>query len=451
MREQIIKNIKNYNLIEENDIIIVGYSGGKDSSFLLHQLVELRDEYKLRIIAAHLNHCVRGGEADRDEEFCRENCAKLGVEFFSKRASMNKFAKDEGISKEAAGRILRRKFFLELLEKTSANKIALAHNYNDQVETLLMRIFRGTGIDGLQGIDYKNGNIIRPILNIKRSEIDEYIITNNISYVEDSTNFESNYYRNKFRNMIIPNIEVVLGEKIEDSIFKLSELAKLDVDFINNYVDNLFGELAIIENNQIKIDTEKFKKLDKAIKYRLIRRVFVELLNYLDDISLKNVQAIDDLFYQSSGKFIDNINGIRIRNSYGKLVFEKNENTGSESLYIELNKGINEINEGLKISLEFSNKKIDNENTISIPIELIENKLVVRNRQMGDRIRPIGLNGSKKLKDIFIDKKIDRLERDNYIVISDGANIFWLLGLVKSELTNLKSKTNEYAIISIEK
>lgn len=452
MKEKILNSIKEHNLIEYGDSILVGFSGGKDSTCLLYFLMEIKDSLNLNIYTAHFNHGVRGDEADRDEKFCMEVSKKLGVKFFSDYYNMDKYASEEKISKEAAGRKLRKSFFNRITKENNIKKIALAHNYNDQVETLLMRIIRGTGLDGLVGIEYKSGNIIRPLLGIKRTEIEKYIYENNILYVEDSTNEQNDYNRNKFRNQIIPILKSEFNPNVEEAIFNLSKLARDDVNYLNKMTDFGYNRCVKKEQDIIILDIDNFKKEDTSIQKRIIRKIFREKAGFLEDLSLTNVEDIINLTTLSSGKYIDNINNLKIRNSYGKLIFENVENIYKKEdnfKYINLKKGIN-IFCKREILVEEVNYKSTNPNEITIPKEFIKDKLVLRNRIDGDRIRPIGLEGTKKLKNIFIDKKIDRNKRDSYLIISDDEKIYWVVDLVKSEFTKMDSITNSYIKIKIK-
>ncbi len=449
MREKILKNIEKYNLIERGDSILIGFSGGMDSSALLYSLLEIQKEFDLTISICHLNHGVRGEEADRDEEFSRKTAEKLGFFFASEKADMHGLAKKSKISKEAAGRKLRQDFFRRVSEEIGANKIALAHNYNDQVETLIMRIIRGTGMDGLKGIEYRSGNIIRPLLNVSRKDIEEYIINNNLPFVEDSTNFEIEYHRNKIRNVLIPLLEEEYNPNLSSAIFNLSELAKLDSDFLDQYTLDILGNISKFENDRFTVDIDALNKLHRGIQNRVVRMIFNNFPKGLMDLSLENVEEILNLKNLESGKYIDNINGVRVRKSYGDLIFEKAEKIIKFDYYFELKKGINEFH-GMLFELEEVEENIPSENTITIPKEMIKGNLVIRNRKNGDRIKPLGLDGTKKLKDIFIDNKIDRELRDQYLIISDLNNIYWIIDLVKSKHTRDKSIEDKYIKITIK-
>ncbi|HLR36336.1 MAG TPA: tRNA lysidine(34) synthetase TilS, partial [Tissierellales bacterium] len=207
MEGKVLETIRNYNLIDEGDQVVIGVSGGPDSMALLYILLDIKKVIPFNIYVAHVNHGVRGEAANKDEEFVRNICKDLNFPFYSIKVNMYEYAKDHNMTGEEAGRKLRYDFFKKVLKKHGRGKIAVAHNKNDQAETLIMRFMRGTGIDGLKGIPYKRGNIIRPLLEINRDEIEAYIGENKIDTRLDKTNLEPIYNRNKIRLELMPYIE----------------------------------------------------------------------------------------------------------------------------------------------------------------------------------------------------------------------------------------------------
>lgn len=201
------ENILKYNLIQDNSTIILGVSGGYDSMSLLLCFLKLREEKDFELVVAHINHMMRGSASDGDEEFVREFCEKNSVKFFSHHEDMLALSKKEKISEEDAGRRIRYGFFYNLASKYENSLIATGHNLGDQVETVLLNLIRGTGTRGLRGMDYKNGKIIRPILNISRKEIQDFVDSSACGHREDASNHESMYRRNSLRNQLIPFIE----------------------------------------------------------------------------------------------------------------------------------------------------------------------------------------------------------------------------------------------------
>ncbi|WP_311492632.1 tRNA lysidine(34) synthetase TilS, partial [uncultured Anaerococcus sp.] len=198
MEDRVYKTLVENELISRGDTVIVGASGGPDSQFLIHILNQFKDNLGFDLVLAHLNHLHRK-EAGLDEDLVRSTAERLGLKFYSRSKSMDEYARKLKTSAEDAGRRLRYEFFEDLAQKFPSSKIAVAHNMDDQAETVLMRIIRGTGLDGLRAMDYKNGKLIRPILNIKKSEILSYLDEKGIAYAIDSTNFENDYTRNKLR------------------------------------------------------------------------------------------------------------------------------------------------------------------------------------------------------------------------------------------------------------
>ena len=452
MKRKFVELSEKYNLINKNDHILVGLSGGADSVCLLFLLMEIKEEYNLTISAAHLNHGVRGEEAKRDEEFSRELSNRLNIKFLSSKADMNKYAMEQKLSKEAAGRVLRRTFLKNAMDTLGAQKLALAHNEDDQVETVLMRILRGTGTDGLKGIEERSDYIIRPILHFSREEIEAYLSSRNIEYVDDSTNFENEYHRNKIRNILLPKLRGEYNPNLNSALLKLSQIGGEDSDYLDFVANNKSIELFSRYVSSIEIEIEKLEALHLAIARRLIRKAIEELAGKLEDVSFDNIEDVLHLIKLESGKEVNSIRGLSIRKSYDKLIFEKSLEENEKSFYIVLKLGNNNVNGVYSILMEeVDNNSLRDNNSIFIPVEIIKGALVARSRRNADRIRPIGLLGSKKIKDIFIDKKIDRKLRDIIPIVEDEVEIMWVAGITKSEVMGVSSKSNRYIKLTLIK
>ena len=311
-----LSNIKKYNLIDKNDTIIVGASGGPDSQFLIYLLNEIKNEYNLKIILAHLNHLHRK-EAIFDENLVVETGKKLNLEVKVKKSSMDAFAKENKLSPEDAGRRLRYDFFYSLAKENKSAKIAVAHNMDDQAETMLFRMARGTGLDGLSGMDYKNGKIIRPILSFKKSEILAYLNENKIPYAIDATNLENDYSRNYIRNEIFPKIAELNPNAIEN-FYNLSDLIKNDLEIIDELIDQKYEVVAVIEDKSfVKFDKEEFENLSYSLKARILRKSIYKLQGNVKNFSKENIDDFLNLLDLDTGKKIIK----------GKLVFIKNYNS----------------------------------------------------------------------------------------------------------------------------
>lgn len=306
----VLKTIKENNLILPDDKIVLAVSGGPDSITMLDILNKFIKNkelgFKFEIVVAHINHMIRA-EAKDDEMFVENFCKKENIEFFSKSIDVKKIANNSKIGVEEAGRNARYDFFDEVLEKTNANKIAIAHNKNDKIETMIMNVFRGSGISGLKGIEYvKNNKYIRPLLDCQRTDIEKYCEENSLNPRIDKTNFENIYIRNKIRNVVIPYIEKEFNPNIIDTMDRLSDLIKQEDEFINKLTEEKYREICILEDfGKIILDLKKFNKEEKVIKSRLILYTITRLKKSTKGIEKVHVEDIIKLCQNNIGnKFL---------------------------------------------------------------------------------------------------------------------------------------------------
>lgn len=274
MKEKILKVIKKYNLIENGDRLVLGVSGGPDSIAMLNILNDIKNDKNINIdfniVVAHINHMIRK-EADADEEYVRNFCKEKNIEFYSKSIDVIKMANNNKIGTEEAGRKARYDFFDEILLKTNSNKICIAHNKNDNAETLIMNILRGSGVSGLKGIEPKRDKYIRPLIECEREEIEKYCSEEKLNPRIDKTNFENDYTRNKIRNIVIPYVKEEFNPNIIDTLNRLSTLVKDQEEYFVDVIKEKFESLVIEENNkEIQLDLKNFNKEKKVIKSRLL-------------------------------------------------------------------------------------------------------------------------------------------------------------------------------------
>ena len=328
MKEKILDIIRKYNLIENGDKIVVGVSGGPDSIALLNVLLEIKNEKLIdfEIVVCHVNHMIRE-EAIEDEEYVFEFCKKYNIECFIKRIEVEKIAKQEKVGTEEAGRNARYEFFNEILEKTSANKIATAHTANDNAETVLMNIIRGSGTAGLKGIEAQRDNLIRPLINSSRDEIEEYCEKNNLNPRIDKTNFENIYTRNKVRNMLIPYIKENFNPNIIEGLNRLSDLSKQENEYLEKQVSKAYREILIEERkNQIILDLNKFNLQELVIKNRLVLYTINILFGTRSGIEKKHIEDIIKLCSNNIGnKFLIPNKKVKILVKNKKIFFIVNQ------------------------------------------------------------------------------------------------------------------------------
>ena len=243
LEQKFLDTIKENNLINKGDVIVVGVSGGPDSITLLTCLNKYKDYLNIKIICAHINHLIRK-DSTEDEQFVENVCEKMGIKCYIKRAEVEKIAKEQKKGTEEVGRKIRYDFFDEVAKKENANKIAIAHNMNDNAETMLLNIIRGSGLTGLEGIQPEEyGKYIRPLINCKREEIEEYCIKYDLKPRIDSTNKENIYRRNIIRNKILPELKE-LNPNIVQSLSNLSKIVKVQNMHIKNEVENIYNKIA---------------------------------------------------------------------------------------------------------------------------------------------------------------------------------------------------------------
>ena len=458
MIQKVINTIENNLMFNKGDKVIVAVSGGPDSICLLHLLNQLKKQLEINLIVAHVNHCLRGVEADKDQEFVHNFCDDLKIECYSKRIDINEIAEMNNVSMESAGRDARYEYFNELKDKLKANKVALAHNANDQAETVLMRIIRGTGLEGLVGIKpVRAGIFVRPLINISRKEIEEYCINNNINPKIDKTNFESIYTRNKIRIDLIPYIEKNFNSDIINGLIRLGDTAKKDNDFIENYVDISYKKHCYNKQGKVIIKSEAFNE-EEAILSRLIRRTFQEINGNLYNFEKVHVYDIINIQKQGTGKEVTLPSGVNAINEYGDIIITKEEKSLDIKKYeVILNIGeensIQHIGKTIKLKLLDYDKKInlkEKSNIRNFDFDKIKGSIIVRNRRNGDKFIPFGMSGTKKLKDLFIDLKVKKSERSKIPLICFGEDIAWIVGYRVSEKFKITEDTKSILQIKLE-
>lgn len=412
------QTIKRYDLIKEGDSVLVGLSGGADSVALCHILHTMG----INIVAAHLNHNIRGEEAKRDEEFAKTFAKKLGVRFVSKSVNVRELAKNTGMSDEMAGREARYAFFDDVCKSCGLTKIATAHNRNDRAETILMNLMRGSTMSGLSGIPYKRDNIIRPILDLTRAEIESYCDSMGLLYVTDSTNAADDYTRNKIRHKLLPLIEGEFNPNFITTVSKNADIISDNADYLINSAETVYKK--IVSDNSV--DASLLLKEHTAIIRLVIRQMLTELLGN-DDVSSEFIENTLELVRENAtGKEINLPKGYRARIEYGRLVVDKPVTTAPYEYKIKLNEPlyIKELN----FSIVVQNAPTRQNDGAMYFSGIDTDNMYIRNRRDGDSFYPNGMSGKKKLKDYFIDQKIPREERNMLPIFTSNGDIAAIIG-----------------------
>lgn len=457
--EKVLSTINKYDLIQPEDKIVVGISGGPDSVCLLHVLSKLKEELNIELYAAHLNHQIRGIEAQKDALYVSDICEKMGITYFLKSIDVPKYCKDNGMSIEEGARKLRYEMFNEIKEKTKSNKIAIGHNLNDQAETVLMRIMRGTGLQGLRGIEYaREDGIIRPLLDVERKDIEEYCKIHNLNPRIDESNLENIYTRNKIRLELIPYMKDNFNTNLIESIVRMSSNLRTDSDYIELEAESKFKELSRIDSDTVEVKVNSFSKLHNAIKVRVLRKGIKTLLGDTNFIDQKHLEDVMELQSDSKiNKMLTLPRGIFVYRKQDSIILTTVEivNEEIEFCYNIPSNGFVKIKEA-NIIIETQTMTIDRYKSgkvdkMSRGFDFNKTKggMVIRSRQQGDKIKLAG--GTKKLKDLFIDLKIPREERGKVPVISDEEGILQVGEYKSSENYKIDEKTKEVLKVTFKK
>lgn len=432
MKNEFLKNLKSYNL--EGFGVLLAVSGGKDSMTMLDLFNYFKYELKLNLVVCHFNHSLRD-DADRDEKFVKTQCEKYGLKFYSKKEDVLLYSNENKLSTEEGARFLRYKFFDEVKRIENLEYIATAHNKNDLAETVIMRILRGTGINGLIGIQSERGDLIRPILNFSRDEIEKYIEENNIPFVEDKTNFEELYLRNKIRLNLFPILKNEYNPRILDAISRLSNIAFDYSTISREYIASKEGLLWEFNKEKILVYIEKLKLQSRSFRNIMYREFFEFISKDPDGINYKIIEEIDNLIFSKTGKYIE-IKNVVFKIEYDKLlIYDKNifENLEMKFYFENLDfslystKFFDIIIEQSSFE-EFKNLK-QNKDLLFINKKYLD-FLKIRNKENGDFLELEF--GKKKLKDIFIDKKVSKDIRKNIPIFEIENNIVWVPNIRRS-------------------
>ena len=326
MIEKVKETIKKYNLIENGDRLVLGVSGGPDSITMLDILNKLRktDEFNFEIFVAHINHMIREESTD-DEKYVENYCKKNEIKFYSKRIDVNEYANNNKMGTEEAGRKIRYDFFDEVMKLTNSNKIAIAHNKNDKIETIIMNIFRGTGLLGLKGIEPKRNNkYIRPLIECERNEIEKYCSDNKLEPRIDKTNLCNDYTRNKVRNVVLPYIQKEFNPNFIETMNRLSEVAAETDNYLQKEIESVYKELVIEEKDKnIVLDLKKFNEKEEYIKKRILIYTIAKVLGNAQNIEKVNIEDLIKLCQNNIGnKYLQPNKNIKVLVNKGKIFFE---------------------------------------------------------------------------------------------------------------------------------
>ncbi|MGL4606058.1 MAG: tRNA lysidine(34) synthetase TilS [Eubacteriaceae bacterium] len=464
MEKKVKKYIIEQKLIVAGDRVLIGVSGGADSLALLFFLDKYAKEFELSIGVGHLHHNMRGLAADEDEAFVRGFCEKRGIPFYSRKRSIFEIAAKERISVEEAGRNERYDFLWKIVREEGYNRLAMGHHIDDQAETMLMRLIRGTGIKGVSGI--KSGNnkkLIRPFLCLEKSEILSYCQKYKLEYRNDATNLQRDYTRNKIRLDILPKI-CEINPKAAIHFNEFTKIAGEYEGFFEEYVDTI--ENLIIESKDcgVSLNIEAWLLEKPVVQKELLRRGIYKFKGSLKEIEYNHIIALFTLIKSSKTVWEFHLpNEMMALRKYERLFFVKRKkeeanSIGTRKLILDKTWIFPKMRLLIKTEIIRDAKKLSN--PVIFPqilknhsekyfdYDKIQEELFLRNRQTGDYFYPVGVQGKKTIKKYFIDKKINRDLRENIPLIVSGSEVLWIIGYGINE--RLLAQTETQNILKVE-
>lgn len=420
MNNLVLAAIEKYNMISTGDRVIVALSGGADSVSLLDALCSLKEKYNLTIYAAHLNHNLRGEEAERDENFCKIFCKNYEVELFIKSIDIHTLANEQKISEELCGRNERYKFFDELSVRLNA-KIATAHSASDNAETLIYNIARGSSVRGLSAIPPKRGRIIRPLIEVSRAQIEEYCKQKGLAFVTDSTNLTDDYTRNRIRHSVMGTLRDI-NPQLEQSVSQLSESAREVTDYLNKQAQAALDKC----KTQFGFSCKMLLQLDTAV----LKHSLVLLCERTAKLTPEH-RHIELMI-----KILNNGGAVNLSSKYIAVskqgifrIISVNDNVEFKPVSVSENFSINYNGKIYSITKQNSNK----ENKNSVSIDFIDKGAVFRTRKEGDKFTYPQRKVTKPLRKVLNEMKIPSEQRDNLLVLAIDNTILWCENIGASE------------------
>ena len=470
-RQKVLAFMKKNHMTDRGDGVLAAVSGGADSVCMLLLLHEMAAELGIQVFAFHMNHGIRGEEADRDEQFVAELCKQLSIPLTIVHEKVEEYAAEHGLSGEEAGRILRYQHLGETAEKYQCAKIAVAHHEDDDAETVLLNLFRGSGLAGLSGIRPVRENIIRPLLCVSRKEIEGYLKEQEISWCEDSTNKENDYTRNKIRNELLPWVTENINSRAAEHILAVSEFAAQADAYFEMEAERILRENSEKQAGVVKCDIGVYTKIStnifdtqsEILKTYIIRRMILNAAGKAKDITERHIRSVMDLSGPGGGHTVDLPYGLQAVRGYNILEIvriqknrdfgeisdpgQKWESEGDFEKAIRLETDMDETLSAGPASIRLHTiprkKELEipkNQYTKWFDYDKINVGLSIRYRKNGDYLTLSG-GGKKKLRRYMIDEKIPENERDRIPVLADGDHVLWVVGYRISDYYKITDET----------
>jgi tRNA(Ile)-lysidine synthase len=425
LKEKVEKTIKKFSLIPQNSKVLVALSGGPDSVTLLHVLLQLKEDLRIEVAAAHLNHMLRDEESERDEQFVKDLCRKWNVPLFVRRENVKEISKEKNV--EAVAREIRYRFLEETRKKMDGDLIATGHTASDLVETVILNLTKGTGIKGLRGFLPKRDRIIRPLFEVTREEVERYVEENQLPFVIDSSNFKTDFERNLVRIGVIPVLKNI-NPRLEEAVLRSTEVLREIEGFLSEKVENLLQNY--LKEEIFCVPLKEFKAFHPALRREILREAFKRITGRT--LPYGKVESIENLIERKGYKEFRPLEGFVVFKDQKKLCILK-ENEKDRSFFVKVKEFPSRVETPAGI-LEFDLWNGREEGFLIPYNEAISKGIIVRNRRPGDRLRFRGF--SRPLKKVLIEKKIPARERDILPVVQLGEEIVWIPGVYRAYINS---------------
>lgn len=462
--ERVRKEIARYQMVEPGQLVIVGVSGGPDSVALLHIFRCLAGELKISLHAAHLNHMFRGEEARADASFVGELCSRWGIPCTVEERNVPAHARENRLSAQVAARDIRYRFFYDVLKRTAGNKIALAHHADDQAESVLMNLLRGTGLRGLSGIPPVRDHLfIRPLLNLRRQEIELYCREQDIPFRTDSSNMKMLYRRNKLRHQLIPLLEREYSPGLVPVLNRLAAQARADEEFMEEQAQQAYQQVVLSQaSSSLVLDRRVLAELPVALVRRVLRIAWENMRGSKQDLGFEHIEHLLERLKGGGPERIWELpGGLKARLSHHTLSFLARQ--PEPSVFSKTGELPVPGSFVTSADLKITSRVMGREEFPANPGELPANQVVldyakvklplaVRFRQAGDVLVPFGLGGKVKLKKLLIDRKIPRHLRDKIplVVEQKTGKIVWVAGIRLAADIGIDDTTEKVILLTLE-
>jgi tRNA(Ile)-lysidine synthase len=446
--------IDKYRLFKEGDCVLAAVSGGSDSVFLLRALHALKEDLAIELKAAHLDHMIRGEEAEREAEWVRDLCRSLSIECVSGRTDSKAFARENRLSLEEAARISRYDFLDSVRRAVGARAVALGHTMDDQAETLILRLCRGSGMTGLACMSPLRDHYARPLLDLRRDAIREYLDKKGFPYLEDPSNLDLKFRRNMTRHKVIPALESCLNPSVVEVLARTASVLAEEDSLLESIAHDDLSRVAREVGADIELDTDAMLKLTRSRRRRALRAAARKVRGDLRNISAVHIDGLMELLESGRTGGRISLPSLVAHRDYGRLVLSRGPATEAGRYERPLKvPGVTEVGEA-NLSLlssiacpgEMELTQTD-KGRAYFDLDRIALPLSVRNRRAGDRLTPYKSRDSKKLKELFIDDKISRRLRDSIPIVVDNKGILWVPGGRRSNRALVTKQTERILCI----